>query len=73
MANVNDAIGQNLAYPVLRSEFEEKTVQLLRLARSGLIYLSLSMHHEESVRARARPGSLILPMALDLWRDAWKR
>jgi hypothetical protein len=44
----------------------------LKLARNGLIYLSLSMLHEEAVRTRTRPDSLILPMALDLWRDAWK-
>ena len=38
---------------ILIGEFERKTLRLLRIAREALIYLSLSMHREETLRRRA--------------------
>jgi tetratricopeptide (TPR) repeat protein len=63
-----------LAYSVTRSQLEDKTLRLLKLARAALIYLSLGMHREE----RRRRGShkhdeRLASMSLDLWPDSWKR
>ena len=63
-----------LAYSVQRSDFEAKTLRLLKLARAALIYVSLGMHIEESRRSRLAKGDgLIMPMNLDTWDDDWKR
>ena len=35
------------------SEFQARTLRLLRMAREAVIYLSLAMHHEEAMRAQA--------------------
>ncbi|MBL8539259.1 MAG: hypothetical protein JNK68_02690 [Betaproteobacteria bacterium] len=62
----------NLAYRITRSDLETKTLRLLQLARSALVYLSLAMHQEERQRAKRRNG-LSAPIPLDVWRDEWKR
>lgn len=61
-----------LAYSIRRTDLEEKTLRLLKLARAALIYLSLGMHREEQRRAGGRPEGLIAPMVLDTWEDDWK-
>ena len=67
-----DAWSDRLAYSVSRSEFQDKTIHVLKLARAGLIYLSLGMFREEQRRDRARNEGLRMPMMLDLWDDDWK-
>lgn len=67
-----DPFRDTLAYGLTRSDLEQKTLRLLQLARSALVYLSLAMHQEERRRAKGRSG-LSAPMLLDVWRDEWKR
>lgn len=62
-----------LAYSVQRTDFEAKTLRLLKLARAALIYVSLGMHMEETRRGRGRDAGLIADMPLDTWDDDWKR
>ena len=66
-----DPFHDTLAYSLTRSDLEQKTLRLLQLVRSALVYLSLAMHQEERRRAKERSG-LSAPMLLDVWRDEWK-
>jgi hypothetical protein len=68
----DDMFHDTLAYHITRSDLERKTLRLLQLVRSALVYLSLAMHHEERRRACTREG-LSVPMPLDVWCDEWKR
>jgi tetratricopeptide (TPR) repeat protein len=65
------AQADTLAYSLLRGEFEAKTLKLLKMARSALLYLSLAVHIEEHRRAADDPQG---PPAviLDVWEDARK-
>jgi hypothetical protein len=63
----------SLAYSVGRDDFEDKTLQVFRLARAGMIYLSLGMHREEQKREQNKPKRRKVPMSLTLFRDTWKR
>jgi tetratricopeptide (TPR) repeat protein len=67
----HDQWNDRLAYSVQRGDFERKTLRVLRLARAGLIYLSLAMHQQEEQRPKTQ-SDLIMPMLLDLWKDEWK-
>lgn len=60
-----------LVYALSRDEFAAKTLRLLRLVRAALIYLSLTVHQEES--ATRNGGGLVVPMSLDRWDDEWKQ
>ncbi len=62
-----------LSQSILLSDFEKKTLQLLKLARAALIYLSLGMHQEERRRERLRGPGLVASMTLPEWSDDWKR
>jgi len=62
-----------LAYSVSRSVFEEKTLKVFRLARAALIYLALGMHREERLRARGKRKVKVMPMALPILEDRWKK
>ncbi|MFC3656462.1 LA2681 family HEPN domain-containing protein [Xanthomonas hyacinthi] len=72
VSDVDGRFRDTLAYGITRSDLEQKTLRLLQLARSALIYLSLAMHQEERRRSKGRSG-LSAPMPLDVWRDEWKR
>lgn len=63
----------DLAYSVQREDFEAKTLRVLRHARAGLVYLSLSMHREERRRAEDKDLTRTIPMNLDIWEDDRKR
>jgi hypothetical protein len=68
------AMADTLAHSVYRSDFEAKTLRLLKMVRAALIYLALVIHGEEKERAKNRkPGSVIPGMPLDVWEDDWKR
>lgn len=59
---------------ISRSDFARKTLRVLQLARSALIYLVVAMNREEQIRAQERDAdSLCMPMNLDRWEDDWKR
>lgn len=45
-----DPFLDTLAYHITKEDLERKTLRLLQLSRSALIYLSLAMHHEERRR-----------------------
>jgi hypothetical protein len=68
-----DMWADKLAYSVRREDFQAKALHVFRLARAGLIYLSLGMHQEELKRKASGPEGLAMPMLLDLWDDEWKR
>jgi len=62
-----------LAYSLALEDFQLKAMQLLHMVRSALIYLSLSVHVEETERARKRPKGVIVPgIPLTEWEDDWK-
>jgi len=70
----DDKAGDQLGYALTTDEFALKTLRLLKLVRAALIYLSLAVHREETLRVKAKDdGRIIFPMLLHPWRDDWKR
>ncbi len=68
-----ESMRDDLAYSVERRDFEAKTMRLIKLARSALIYLSLTIHSDEIERSKGRnPNDIIAPMVQDTWEDDWK-
>lgn len=75
-----DGLTDTLAYSIYRSDFEAKTLKLMKMARAALIYMSLTIHKEELQRAKRRneerkniTGETIqIEMPLDIWEDEWK-
>lgn len=65
------ALVDTLAYSVGRSEFERKTLRMLVLTRTTLLYLTQAVHLEEHRRREGVKG-LIAPMELDSYEDEWK-
>lgn len=57
-----------LAYSLTRESLEAKTLRLLKLARAGLIYLSLAVHREERLRAKNHQDGFVMPMHLPEWK-----
>jgi hypothetical protein len=57
-----------LAYSLTRESLEAKTLRLLKLARAGLIYLSLAVHREEKLRAKNQQVGFFMPMHLPEWK-----
>src|SRR5690349_221709 len=51
------------AYMVSRRDLERRTLRLMQLARSALIYLSLAMHHEEQRRRDVDERGLSAPIS----------
>ncbi|MDB5137146.1 MAG: hypothetical protein JWP37_3749 [Mucilaginibacter sp.] len=43
-------------YSIGRGKFERKTLKLMRLVRSAIIYTSLIIHHEEQQKPKQGPG-----------------
>lgn len=70
--SVGDPFHDTLAHAITRSDLERRTLRLVQLVRSALIYLSLGMHREEQERGKGKEG-LTATMPLDPWRDEWKR
>ena len=68
-----DPFRDTLAYMVSRPHLERRTLRLLQLARSALIYLSLAMHQEERKRRNEDEERLSAPMSFGTWKDDWKR
>jgi len=63
----------SLAHSLYRRDFEDKTLKLLKLVRSALIYLTLAIQCEE-IRRRAEKGSdhVVLSMPSYVFDDCWK-
>ena len=57
------AWSDRLAYSVQRSDFENKALHVLRLARAALIYLCFGMHREELRRAEGKKQHTKVPMS----------
>jgi hypothetical protein len=70
--NYHDAFEDLLAYSVSRDQFEKMTMNILRLARAALIYLSLGIYEEELQKCR-QSSKMILPLHLGEYDDDWKR
>lgn len=71
---VSSLFSDPLAHTVTLPDLESRTLRLLQLVRSALIYLSLGVHREEARRRKSEPADkLIMPMVLDTWDDDWKR
>jgi tetratricopeptide (TPR) repeat protein len=69
----DSGLKDTLAFSVYRKDFEARTLKLLKMARAALIYLSLSVHADEQMRAQKKPsGSITVPMSLDAYEDNWK-
>jgi tetratricopeptide (TPR) repeat protein len=61
-----------LAMRIGRKDFEAKTLRLLKLVRSTLIYLSLGIHQEERSKNKARGLGKVVPIKLPNYDDEWK-
>ena len=63
----------SLAYSLYRSNFEVKTLKLLKLARSALIYLTLAVQCEELKRRTEKcPDSVVVSLPSYIFDDSWK-
>jgi tetratricopeptide (TPR) repeat protein len=64
-----------LSMDLARPAFEEKGLRLLRLVRAALIYLHGSVYIEESRKRKdaEENGKVIPPLAMDIYKDNWKR
>jgi tetratricopeptide (TPR) repeat protein len=62
-----------LAFAIPRQELYNKTIRLLQMARSALIYLSVAVHWEERQRDTERPAhSKIAELHLKTFEEEWK-
>ncbi|MNW37786.1 hypothetical protein D3C74_148380 [compost metagenome] len=71
-ASYHDPFEDTLAYSVSRDQFESMAMNILRLARSALIYLSLGINEEEMQKNRDS-SEPVMPLFLDEYDDEWKR
>lgn len=55
------------AFHLSMQELNEKTIRILKMARAGLIYLSLAVHREENIRRSQVPDEITFPMELPRW------
>lgn len=67
-----DLFHDTLAHAITRFDLERRTLRLMQLVRSALIYLTLGMHRVEQERRKGKEG-LMATMPLDPWLDEWKR
>lgn len=56
-------VSDKLSFHLSVQELSEKTVRIMKLARAGLIYLSLAVHQEERIKAE-EDGGIRFPMSL---------
>jgi tetratricopeptide (TPR) repeat protein len=61
-----------LALSVYRGDFSAKTLRMLKLVRSALLYLVMSVRFEES-RRKEKDKAPAGPIVMDVWEDRWKR
>lgn len=65
-------LNDTLAHMISRTDLEQRTLRLMQLVRSALIYLSLGVHREERNRKESYQG-LVGPIPLIPLPDEWKR
>jgi len=63
--DATDLFFDDLAHSLSREDLEGRSLRVLKLARSALIYLSLGMHHEER-RKRSTTNSATGPVVMEL-------
>jgi len=63
---------ENVTYEIDRDLFENKTLKILKLCRSALMYLSFLIYVEESKRDKFRGDNLIVPVDFIQLNDADK-
>ncbi len=61
-----------LAYSIGRFELTQKTLKMLQLVRSAIIYLIIAIHDEEISRNKGKDKSKVMNIYVDTWRDQWK-
>lgn len=62
-----------LAYSIGRDELSQKTLKMLQLARSAIVYLLLAIRNEELARAKGRQDNgKVANIYIDTWDDNWK-
>jgi hypothetical protein len=66
------AMEDSLALSLYRTDFEAKTLRILKLVRSALLYLLMSVRMEEQRRRHARGDKTVMPMTIDAFKDDWK-
>ena len=66
----SNPVHDTLIYAITRSDLEQRTLRLIQLVRSALIYLSLGMHRRKRERAKTNG---VVSMPLEPLRDDWKR
>lgn len=67
-------LADTLAKSVSRTDFGEKALRMMHLARASLIYLCLIIRSEEERRTKERSSDRpVMPMPLSTWEDDWKR
>jgi hypothetical protein len=65
---------RRLGYPLPYDVFKLRVTRLLKIARSGIMYLSFAIGEEENERGRTqRPQAPALKMMTDIFEDRWKR
>ena len=65
--------GEELAFSLARTSFEDRTLELLSMARAALITLSLAVYVEEHRREReSGERGAELAVFTDVWEDSWK-
>lgn len=70
---ISSSFVDTLAYSMYRKDFEDRALRLIKMARAGLIYLSLAVHHEERKRRKAKGSDdKVVRQYLDSWEDDWK-
>ena len=61
--------GSTLGFSIGRDMLDAKSLNLLKLTRAALIYLSLAVHREEIARKAERGDGLIASMPLRMWKE----
>lgn len=61
--------GSTLGFRIGRDMLDSKSLNILKLARAALIYLSLAVHREELMRHEERGDKLTAPMPLWIWNE----
>ncbi len=72
LSDIINAEVKDVTYPVYFQDFTDKTLRLLKLARSALIYLSLGVNIEEKKKHNSYSSKVIGQMPLDIYEDSWK-
>jgi hypothetical protein len=70
-ARVNGEI-DDMALYISETELEKMTMDILKLIREVLIYLSLAVHIEESKRYKVNDATYCLPVSFLKYDDNWK-